>query len=142
MPDLATISLDLPATNRYLNVLSACIAEMLSRVEERPPQETQIYELQLAAQEIGANIVDHAYPVNSDGRICIQLIYNPAVRQYTIVFTDTGQPYQEQGAPMLPGVEESANGGMGMFLVFSLVDDLNYQRLNDTNVWQMTKRLD
>ena len=139
MAESAMISLDLPATHRFLNILSACIGEMLKRADP-PAQENQIYELQLAAQEIAANIVDHAYG-ESAGRIIIELSYDAADHQVMIVFSDRGIIYNEQGAPALPSVDDSASGGMGLFLVMSLVDDVTYERRDETNVWQITKRL-
>ncbi len=141
MAESAMISLDLPATHRFLSVLSASIGEMLKRADDqRPAQENQIYELQLAAQEVAANIVDHAY-ADTGGRIAVQLSYDAADHQISIIFTDRGVVYKEKGAPALPSLEDSASGGMGLFLVMSLVDDLSYERRDETNVWQITKRL-
>ena len=63
------IRLDLPATHKHLNILGACILEFLARVENIPEREAVVYNLQLAAHEACANIIDHAYAGERERRI-------------------------------------------------------------------------
>ena len=65
-PDV--ICLELPGTAKYLNVLTACIGEMLGRVEGLVEADQTIYNIQLAVHEGCTNIVDHAYGA-AGGRI-------------------------------------------------------------------------
>lgn len=139
MSDLVMLSLDLPASHRYLNVLGACIAEMLQRIGDHPPSENQIYELQLAAQEVSTNIVKHAY-VGREGRIHVHLSYDSAIQQFGIIFTDTGDEFNSYDEPPHELVA-SEQGGMGLFLIKALVDEMHYQRVNETNIWRIAKKL-
>jgi serine/threonine-protein kinase RsbW len=139
MAEPVLLSLELPASHRYLNVLGACIAEMLKRVEDEPVDEKLIYELQLAAQEVSTNIVNHAYQSNY-GRINIDLSYDPDTQQFAIKFMDMGQVFPGYDNP-LPAPEALDHGGMGLFLIKALVDDVQYQRTNEVNIWQLAKKL-
>ena len=75
------IRLDLPATHKYLNILGACISELLARVEDIDEREAISYNLQFAAHEACANIIDHAYEGDLGRRILV-----------TITLTDVPAP--------------------------------------------------
>ena len=68
-----TIRLDFPATHKYLNVLGACIHELLARVEGLAEPVVVSYNIQLAVHEACTNIVDHAYAGMPAGRLNITL---------------------------------------------------------------------
>ena len=120
-----TIRLNLPATYKYLNVLGACITGMLAQVEELPEREQLEYDLQLAAQETAANIVNHAY-AGEGGRIKVALTLAPSPCRFVIEMHDTGQhtfdlssvpdPF---GAPQLP--TGGLLSGSGLFFVSATV---------------------
>jgi len=62
------IRLDLPASHKHVNILGACISELLVRVEHVDDREAIMYNMQLAAHEACANIIDHAYAGDSGRR--------------------------------------------------------------------------
>lgn len=134
------IRLELPASHRFLNVLSACIAEALTRIEQVTDRENTLYQLQLGAQEICTNIVDHAYAEGEDGRIWIRLEIDEQSGEFHIVFMDTGLPYQELEVDALT-IDEPSEGGMGLFLIYQMLDTVSYERNNTTNIWRILKRL-
>ncbi len=137
---LNAFKLELPASHRFLNVLSGCIGEILSRVDEIDDRDTVIYQLQLASQEVSTNIVDHAYQDGVDGRIEVFIEVDEQNHQVTITFGDTGAPY-ETGIPEELTIEEPSEGGMGLFLIRQLVDHVEYQRQNQWNIWKISKKL-
>jgi len=140
MSDLVTLKLELPASHRFLNVLTGCIGELLSRINVIDNRDTVTYQLQLAAQEVCTNIVDHAYQDVPDGRIEVFIEVDENNHHMTVTFGDTGAPY-ESGIPDELTIEEPSEGGMGLFLIRQLVDHVDYQRQNQWNIWKISKKL-
>jgi serine/threonine-protein kinase RsbW len=136
----APIEISLPAEHRYLNILSACISELLAREDGLTEPKIMIYNVQLAVQEISANIVEHAYS-HTSGRIdaTIQVLRRP--HRLVIQLLDTGARLDPH-AVAAPNLDAVPEGGYGLFLARALLDDLSYRTLPGGNVWRLTKRLD
>ncbi len=140
MNQFIRIKLEIPASHRFLNVLSGTLGELLSRVDQVDERDTVTYQLQLAAQEVCTNIVDHAYEGNPDGRIEIHIEVDENAHVLNMTFGDTGVGY-ETGIPAILTIDEPSEGGMGLFLIRQLVDQVDYQRQGDWNVWKISKKL-
>jgi len=132
------IQLELPAAHRFLNIIGGCIQELINRTPNLSDPESLSYQLQLAAQEVCANIIDHAYQGMDGNRIWIEFQLDESVPQLTALFSDEGQPFNnaEPNLSDLPG-----EGGMGLFLIHQLVDHVEYQRTQNRNTWVLTKTL-
>lgn len=133
------IHLELPASSKYLNVLSACIAEMLSRVEGLSDVEQTVYNVQLAVHEGCTNIVDHAYGQEA-GRIGIhlELCWQPA--QIIIELHDTGYSF-DFNAIQTPTLGEPQVRGYGLFLMREIMDEVIYRPAPGRNCWRLVKYL-
>ncbi|MEO8610262.1 MAG: ATP-binding protein [Chloroflexota bacterium] len=133
------IRLDVPATHKYLNLVSACVGEMLSRLDNLPEMQATIYNLQLAVQECCANIVDHAYD-ESDGRLLatLTLVYEP--RRMVIELHDNGRPFEPEIVPQ-PTLDEPQIRGYGLFLMRELLDEVDYFPEPGDNRWRLVKLL-
>jgi serine/threonine-protein kinase RsbW len=134
------IRLDLPATAKYLTILSACIAEMLARVDNLPQRDTIIYNIQLAAHEVCANIVDHAYAGEDDKRILINLTLKQHPMRFVIDLYDSGQSFDLGNTPT-PNLEQPQVHGYGLFIIRSLMDEMIYQPQPGNNHWSLVKHL-
>jgi serine/threonine-protein kinase RsbW len=139
MPD-DTIRLDLPATHKYLHLLGSCIEGVLMRVDDLADAEKQIYNLQLAAQELCTNIVDHAYYGRDNTRIKVALSLEINPTQMVLEFWDTGRSFEPSAVPE-PALGEPQVHGFGLFLVQQLVDDIEYRPMVGGNHWCLKKRL-
>jgi serine/threonine-protein kinase RsbW len=139
-PDVEQVRIDLPATYKSLSILGVCIAEMLARIEGPAVQEKIVYSLQLAAHEVCANIVEHAYGERSGSRIGITLTVMYEPRQFVIDLHDHGSAFDIDSIAE-PNLEEAHDHGYGMFLVRSLVDHVTYTPLPASNHWRLTKQL-
>jgi serine/threonine-protein kinase RsbW len=139
MPD-ETIRLDLPATHKYLHLLGSCIEGVLMRVEDLADAEKQVYNLQLAAQELCTNIVEHAYYGREAARIRVALSLEVNPTQLVLEFWDTGRSFEPSQVPE-PALGETQVHGFGLFLVQQLVDDIQYKPMVGGNSWRLTKRL-
>ena len=91
--------------------------------------------LDMCAEEIYANISFYAYGQNS-GFIKSE-IFNNNGKEIIFKFTDEGMPYNPLEKPdpdiSLPP-EQRPVGGLGIFMVKEMANDVNYKRMNDKNV--------
>lgn len=133
-----TIQLMLPATFKYLNVLSACLGELLLRVEDLPEPEMTIYNIQLAAQEICANIAEHACANDPAQQVVIAITMEVPPRRLVIDFYDTGRSFDPtQVTEPEPGTLHVR--GYGLYLVHKLLDEVTYTSQPDKNHWHLVK---
>ena len=134
------IRLDLPASHKHLNILGACISELLVRVEHVDDREAIIYSMQLAAHEACANIIDHAYAGDSGRRILITLTLAGCPRRLIIELHDTGFSFDLAAVPE-PNLDEAHDHGYGLFLMRSLMDEMTYTSRPEGNHWALVKHL-
>jgi serine/threonine-protein kinase RsbW len=134
------IRLDLPATHKHLNILGACISEFLSRIEDIDEREAICYNLQLAAHEACANIIDHAYAGEAEHRILIKLSLIVRPRRLIIELHDTGCSFDIASVPE-PNLNEAHDHGYGLFLMRSLMDEVTYTSQPEGNYWLLVKHL-
>lgn len=139
-PEGDTIRLELPAAHKYLGVLSACLAELLAHVEGMAESADVTFHVQLAVQEICTNIVEHAYAGQPDGRIASTLILAPEPRQLIVDLLDAGRSFDPAAVPDLD-LSEAHEGGYGLMLARSVMDEVVYSREADQNHWRLVKKL-
>lgn len=91
--------------------------------------------MELASEEALANIIQHGYP-EKKGQIELQFHHLPG--SVELVFMDQGPPFNPLESAPTPDLEKSLEerevGGLGVFLMRKVVDDIRYSRENDTNV--------
>jgi len=134
------IRLDLPASHKVLNVLAACLAAVLERVEGLPDPARTTYDVSLAAHEVCTNVIDHAYAGQAGGRIGITLTLEQPLRRLVIEVCDAGRAFDPSQVPE-PDFESGQVHGYGLFLVQQLVDQATYKSLPDGNCWRLVKNL-
>jgi serine/threonine-protein kinase RsbW len=135
------IRIDLPSDHKYLSVLGIALAEILHKVEGLSQPEQTIYEIQLAVQEVCANIVNHAYANFEGGRIqaIIELAKDP--RRVVIELSDTGLSFDFDAASVAPDLDEPHEGGYGLFLIEQVMDKVSYQAQATGNTWTLTRHI-
>ena len=98
--------------------------------------------LNLAIEEAFTNVVNYAYHDHEQRLIDIEFVRTE--NQIEIIITDNGFPYDptQNADPRtdLP-LEERPIGGLGIFLIKKLMDDVQYQRHSDKNILKLTKRI-
>lgn len=134
------IKLDLPATSKYLNVLSAVIAEVLTRVDGLAQRESVAYNAQLAAHEACANIIDHAYAGTTGQRIAVVITVDDQPLRLVIDLYDSGQPFDLEQTPE-PNLNVPQVRGYGLFIIRSLMDHVSYHPEPGNNHWCLVKHL-
>ena len=139
--DQTTIKLDLPASNKHLNVLGACVSAILDRVDKLKDRDTVAYNMELALHETCTNIVNHAYGNKKKGRIKIELsLVEKPKRQLVIDLRDTGKSFDLKKAKE-PKLEEAQVHGYGLYLMKQLLDEVIYEPETGNNHWKLVKNL-
>ncbi|HLG74213.1 MAG TPA: ATP-binding protein [Chloroflexota bacterium] len=81
------------------------------------------FELSLAATEACANVIEHAYEGRTDGRIDLHLeIEGP---RFELTVRDFGTPF-DVSAYQQPDLQQPHEGGYGVHLMNSLMDEVRY----------------
>jgi serine/threonine-protein kinase RsbW len=113
---------------------------MLAQVDELADSASTIYNVQLAVHEVCANIIEHAYGGQEGGRIVAALTITKAPCSIVIDLLDTGQAFTLERV-QAPEPETLQEGGYGLFLVHTLLDEVAYIPATHQNCWRLVKRL-
>lgn len=101
----------------------------------------EFYHIELASEEALVNVIKYAYP-ESEGEIEISCnVLGPKeleveIRDWGIPFDPTSQVGQVDTQASL---EDREIGGLGVYFIFQLMDEVTYTRHDDTNVLKMRK---
>lgn len=114
-----------------------------SAVEEVNIPQDIAGDIVLAVDEACTNIIKHAYKFIPDGDITIKLKYSD--KKITVEITDHGAPFSPDNVPtpdLKKYFEEKRVGGLGMYLMKSLMDDVHYKSVpGKYNQVLLTKKL-
>ena len=106
--------------------------------------EKDIYSIQLAADEASSNIIEHAYSGIENGKLEIDCIIDHG--DLKIVMRDWGRSFNPESVPepnIKADLSERKIGGLGMYLMRKLMDDVSYVTSPDGgNTLIMVKRKD
>lgn len=98
--------------------------------------------LNLALEEAVSNVILYAYPPGADGLVDIDAIIGADA--LTFILTDSGKAFDPTAAPEADttlSVEERPIGGLGIFLVRNIMDDVHYERTDGKNIFTMIKKI-
>lgn len=142
MDEPDTMRLDLPASYKYLDVLGGCIATLLQRIDTLAEPAATIYNVQLAVHEACVNIVEHAYAGQPADRIQVLFTINDHTPPcyLAVELHDTGQSFDMESVPA-PDLDDVHEGGYGLFLLHSLMDEVTYLPQPGNNRWRLVKYL-
>ncbi|GAC1362801.1 MAG: anti-sigma factor antagonist [Herpetosiphon sp.] len=105
--------------------------------------EHAVWEVQLAVDEAATNVIQHAYPaLPSPGRMWVEVDQRDDTLRVTL--RDQGSPFDPVAVPepdLNSPLEQRKTGGLGLFLMRRLMDDVVFYRENGQNMLVMEKRL-
>jgi serine/threonine-protein kinase RsbW len=132
-------SLKVPAEERHLTE----IRDFLQDVGEKLLIPNHVLaNTKLAVDEACTNVVKHGY---RDSSGTIEVVVTGNGREFTISIKDHGIPFDlrnVQSPDLTIYVENRKRGGLGVFLINQLMDDVRYHHGHDGNTLSMTKHLD
>ncbi len=136
---MTAASLSVPARGEQL----AVIGDFVSAAAARAGLDARaVYHVQTAVDEAVANIIYHAYDFEGQGPI--ELTCETRAGAFVVTIVDYGNPFDPSAVPA-PNVNAQLNerkeGGLGMFLMHKLMDDVRHEFRDRHNVLTMVKRL-
>lgn len=102
-----------------------------------------INQLNLAIEEAVSNIIFYAFEDVNEHIISIILsFYN---KNITVQITDDGKAFNilnvDKGVDIKASVEDRNVGGLGIYLLRKMVDNIEYQRVANQNILKLTKNI-
>ena len=94
--------------------------------------------INLALEEAVTNVMLYAYP-DGPGRVLVE--FTPPM---TFTITDSGIPFdptKKEDADISLSAEERPIGGLGIFLVRQIMDEIRYERKDNKNILTLVKKL-
>lgn len=122
--------------NAKLSELDAMMSYFRSQISASgsEPQKAE-----LALEEVLVNIIYHS------GSAHVHIDCSQDDHQIMLTVKDTGEPFnplEERGRPDIEAaIEDRDAGGLGIYFIKKLVDDITYQRVGNENVLSICKRL-
>ena len=98
--------------------------------------------LNLVMEEMVSNVIFYAYPRETDATI--ELMAESDGKELTFVLSDQGRafdPTLKEDADMNINPAERDLGGMGIFIVKNIMNQVTYQRLEGKNLLTMKKEI-
>jgi anti-sigma regulatory factor (Ser/Thr protein kinase) len=126
-----------------VELIDKMIDPIISSLEEIEVEHKKVYQVTLALEEIFANISKYAYP-SGEGIIDIFYEINKDKKQLKVVIKDKGaafNPLEKEDPDLGASVSERKIGGLGIYIVKNIIDDIKYQRINNENVLELIKQL-
>ena len=126
-----------------VDLIEEMIKPIISSLEEIQADYKKIYHVNLALEEIFANISKYAYPFDK-GIIDISYEISDDHKQLKVVIKDKGtafNPLAKEDPDLDSSLEDRKIGGLGIYIVKNIIDDIKYQRINNENVLELIKQL-
>ena len=97
-------------------------------------------QVDVAIDEVFSNIAFYAYEDKGDATVIVNILEEPQAVELT--FIDSGKPYDPLAKPdpdVTLDVSERPIGGLGIFMVKKIMDDVVYEYKNGSNVFRIRK---
>mgnify|MGYP001214689161 CR=1 FL=1 len=127
-----------PAKFEFLDEIRDFVAEVAHGAGF---DEKEVYSIQLAADEAASNIIEHAYEGITDGQIELTCEMKGATLQ--IIMQDHGKPFDVNKIKkpnLKANLSERQIGGLGIYLMRKLMDEVKYKSSMAGNILTMVKR--
>jgi serine/threonine-protein kinase RsbW len=123
----------IPARTNYLDMIVRIAGKhalSLGFPDER------VSELELAVEEVTANICMYAYP-EAEGDLTVNFHAGSAPVRIVVEIVDSGKPFNILDAPepdLTSSLEDRRVGGLGTFLALKFADKAEYERSENSNI--------
>ena len=133
-PESKEYTLEGFAVPDQLDAVHALLARAAGEHPELDPMDVMLFET--AIIEIANNVVEYGRP---EGEVRWKFTIRVREDEIEAELDDTGQTFTPERGKGMPG--EDAEGGRGLALAEAVLDQIEFQRLGDTNHWRMVRRL-
>ncbi len=131
-----THAAELESLQKFRDFITSCCAQ-------HDITDDTILDLKLAVDEACTNVIEHGYEGMDPGSIILSFRIEPG--RILVQITDFGHVFEPEATPM-PDVEAALEdqelGGMGLYLIYQTMDNIDYQSSEEGNILTFTKLLD
>ena len=126
----------LPAEKEQLKHVVNYLHAELAR---RKAPKTVFNQIDIAAEELFVNIANYAYEScdNANGEVRVMFDYTDNPPTLVVQFADDGvayNPLEKEDVVLPENVDDMTIGGYGIWMAKNCVDDMTYERIDDSNV--------
>lgn len=128
-----TRAAELEALQDFRDFITNCCAK------HQIPEEI-VLELKLAVDEACSNIIIHGYKGMDPGSIILEFWIK--AQRIRVQITDFGHMFEPEETPMPDleaALEDRELGGLGLFLIYQSMDNIDYQSATEGNTLTFTK---
>ena len=121
--------------------VSKAIYQFLSFCNEEKISLASIYKLRLAMEEILVNIINYSFQDKNQHEILIRI--NSSSDKMTMEFIDDGIAFDPLTVPDPQDIplEQRKPGGVGIYLVKTMMDVFKYKRIDGNNILTVSKKI-
>ena len=127
-----------------ISELRRLMAELIAFCKETGIQQAMVTRFELVLDEVFTNVVNYAFP--EGGKHEVDVCLSCKDLEVEIIIEDSGVEFDvtRQGPTVDPNLamEDRTVGGLGIYLVHTTMDDVEYVRIRDRNRLTIRKRLD
>lgn len=101
-----------------------------------------VFNLNLVLEEAVVNIINYAYPKEEHESIYLSARMHEG--SIVLVLTDTGKEFDPTAAPeadVTLSAEDRQIGGLGIFLIRQIMNEVKYERIEGKNVLTLEKKI-
>lgn len=101
-----------------------------------------IFNLNLVLEEAVVNVINYAYPKEEHEFIYLSARMHEG--SIVLVLTDTGKEFDPTLAPEVDitlSVDERPIGGLGIFLIRQIMNEVRYERIDGKNILTLEKKI-
>ncbi|MBF0406286.1 MAG: ATP-binding protein [Candidatus Riflebacteria bacterium] len=135
--EISEAKIELSIENRSSEI-NRCTGEIVLFLEQLNENADTIYKFKLVIEEIVTNIIKYAFIDNKKHEIFISA---EVLRDRIIIsFIDDGREFNPKSAPKpdtFADIEKRPIGGLGIFLVKSMMSEIIYLRKNNKNILKL-----
>lgn len=135
----AKLSLHMDSRVEELRRIDAAVEEF-ARAENWPADVA--YQIKLAIEEVTVNVIHHAHDDGAGHRAGIDIVSD--ADSVTVEIVDDGKPFDPLTEAPVPditaSIEDRPIGGLGVYLVKTMMDETRYRREDGRNRLTLVKR--
>ena len=101
-----------------------------------------VFNLNLVLEEAVVNVINYAYPKEEHQSIYLSATLHEAT--IVLILTDTGKEFDPTMAPDVDitlSADEREIGGLGIFLIRQIMNEVKYERIDGKNILTLEKKL-
>ena len=101
-----------------------------------------VFNLNLVLEEAVVNVINYAYPKEEHQSIYLSAALHEG--SIVLILTDTGKEFDPTMAPDVDitlSADEREIGGLGIFLIRQIMNEVKYERIDGKNILTLEKKL-